>query len=95
MRLIVEYDPIGLLLGHQQGNEAPHNILLILNQPISSLKILKQLWDIAAYRICADGGANRLYDSFATAGVDDRSKLVRASDTRLTDKMPRTYGAST
>ncbi|KAK8172881.1 thiamine pyrophosphokinase-like protein 1, partial [Phyllosticta citrichinensis] len=38
--------------------------LLILNQPVSSIDVLERLWAHTAYRICADGGANRLYDTF-------------------------------
>ncbi|KAK8160155.1 thiamine pyrophosphokinase [Phyllosticta citribraziliensis] len=45
---------------HQQTKPA----LLILNQPVSSVDVLERLWAHTAYRICADGGANRLYDTF-------------------------------
>ncbi|KAI9860070.1 MAG: hypothetical protein M1824_003308 [Vezdaea acicularis] len=38
--------------------------LLILNQPISSLSLLKSLVTRAEYIIAADGGANRLYAAF-------------------------------
>ncbi|OJD32451.1 thiamine pyrophosphokinase [Diplodia corticola] len=43
--------------------------LLILNQPVASLDLLQRLWARTGYRLCADGGANRLYDTFA--GLDD------------------------
>jgi hypothetical protein len=36
--------------------------LIILNQPITRRDIFEKLWDNCDYRICADGGANRLYD---------------------------------
>lgn len=49
-------------------NDLPEGIippdLLILNQPIASFNVLSRLWRHAKYRICADGGANRLYDMF-------------------------------
>ncbi|KAK7611495.1 thiamine pyrophosphokinase [Phyllosticta paracitricarpa] len=45
---------------HQQTKPA----LLILNQPVSSIHVLERLWAHTAYRICADGGANRLFDTF-------------------------------
>ncbi|KAJ1566747.1 hypothetical protein HK096_000496, partial [Nowakowskiella sp. JEL0078] len=38
--------------------------LVILNQPICSLTLFKKIWDSVSVRICADGGANRLFDSF-------------------------------
>lgn len=41
-----------------------NNALLILNQPISSKTLLHRVWLSTSYRICADGGANRLYDLF-------------------------------
>ncbi|KAF2010351.1 thiamine pyrophosphokinase [Aaosphaeria arxii CBS 175.79] len=42
--------------------------LLILNQPIASVDLLSRLWARSRYRICADGGANRLYDLFSGGG---------------------------
>ncbi|KAF9693062.1 hypothetical protein EKO04_008887 [Ascochyta lentis] len=38
--------------------------LLILNQPITNFATFSRLWRHTNYRICADGGANRLYDMF-------------------------------
>lgn len=37
--------------------------LIILNQPIVSFAILQHTWKNTSYRICADGGANRLHDA--------------------------------
>ncbi|CAK4032653.1 Thiamin pyrophosphokinase [Lecanosticta acicola] len=36
--------------------------LIILNSPIQDLGLLEALYGHAGYRICCDGGANRLYD---------------------------------
>ncbi|KAK5135670.1 hypothetical protein LTR08_004971 [Meristemomyces frigidus] len=36
--------------------------LIILNSPISDLEYLQRLYHHASFRVCADGGANRLYD---------------------------------
>jgi thiamine pyrophosphokinase len=38
--------------------------LLILNQPIAHFDAFARLWKHTGYRICADGGANRLFDMF-------------------------------
>lgn len=45
--------------------------LLILNQPISDFAVFARLWTRSRYRLCADGGANRLYDMFS-AGLEVR-----------------------
>ncbi|TKX20468.1 thiamine pyrophosphokinase-like protein [Elsinoe australis] len=38
--------------------------LIILNSPISSPDLLNRVWANTSYRVCADGGANRLFDLF-------------------------------
>jgi thiamine pyrophosphokinase len=52
--------------------------LLILNQPIASFDIFARLWKHTRYRICADGGANRLYDMFKGALEKRRREYVRS-----------------
>lgn len=47
--------------------------LIILNQPFR-LPLLLRLWNSSQWHCCADGGANRLFDSFHTA--EERSKRV-------------------
>ncbi|KAF1982360.1 thiamine pyrophosphokinase, partial [Aulographum hederae CBS 113979] len=42
--------------------------LLILNQPISNFQTFERLWHAADYRVCADGGANRLWDMLGEGG---------------------------
>ncbi|KAH7371081.1 thiamine pyrophosphokinase [Pyrenochaeta sp. MPI-SDFR-AT-0127] len=50
----------GLML--EDAASRPH--LLILNQPIAHFTAFSRLWEHTSYRICADGGANRLFDMF-------------------------------
>ncbi|KAF1912809.1 thiamine pyrophosphokinase [Ampelomyces quisqualis] len=45
-------------------NVASSADLLILNQPIAHFDAFARLWRHSGYRICADGGANRLFDMF-------------------------------
>jgi thiamine pyrophosphokinase len=60
--------------------------LLILNQPITNFTAFSRLWKNTGYRICADGGANRLFDMFEDELLDLRGKYVRdsSSDQYLT-----------
>jgi len=52
------------LLEEQDVNTA----LIILNSPIQNPPslIFEKLWNISRFRVCADGGANRLHDATAT-----------------------------
>ncbi len=38
------------------------NFLILLNSPSLDFSQIKQCWNYCGTRICADGGANRLYD---------------------------------
>jgi thiamine pyrophosphokinase len=61
--------------GAAQSGEGPD--LLILNQPISDFTAFSRLWAHARYRICADGGANRLHDMFSGRQQGQRQEYVR------------------
>ncbi|WVO15068.1 thiamine pyrophosphokinase [Cryptococcus depauperatus] len=52
-----------------RGEATEKYALIIVNQPIRE-HVLHNTWRAAAIRICADGGANRLYD------VDDQHKYL-------------------
>lgn len=43
-----------------------HSVLLILNQKIDIGLSFRKLWDSHSIRVCADGGANRLYNYFTS-----------------------------
>ncbi|RYG69163.1 hypothetical protein EON64_03390 [archaeon] len=38
--------------------------LIILNSPSLPYKLLPRLWSLSSTKICADGGANRLFKGF-------------------------------
>ncbi|KAI9886462.1 MAG: protein transport protein bos1 [Watsoniomyces obsoletus] len=48
--------------------------LIILNQEVTNVDILDRLWDHADFRICADGGANRLYK--AVEGLEKHDSFI-------------------
>jgi thiamine pyrophosphokinase len=48
---------------HPTGSANPPD-LLILNQPIAHFDAFARLWAHTSFRVCADGGANRLFDMF-------------------------------
>ena len=52
-----------------ESDEHVASCLVILNGPISRppSRIFQHLWGRSSYRICADGGANRLFDATITA----------------------------
>ncbi|OCL03216.1 thiamin pyrophosphokinase-like protein 1 [Glonium stellatum] len=56
------------------GSFAPD--LLILNQPIANYEVFERLWRHTRFRICADGGANRLYDMFNVDRKHARSNFL-------------------
>ena len=62
--------------------------LLILNQPIASFDVFSRLWEHAGYRICADGGANRLYDLFEGKLEGLRGDYVRCGISLAATNMP-------
>ena len=58
--------------------------LVVLNQPFS-LALLRRLWASTQWHCCADGGANRLYDTFPDERDRARSApLPIATRTKLT-----------
>ncbi|PNS16749.1 thiamine pyrophosphokinase [Sphaceloma murrayae] len=58
-------DPLKLLkdsLGSRPRDSGGNTGLIILNTPITNPDLLQRLWTKASYIVCADGGANQLYD---------------------------------
>lgn len=55
--------------------ESAKSALLVLNQEINVPSIFLKLWDTFKIRVCADGGANRLYDFFKD-NESDRTKYL-------------------
>lgn len=74
---------------HPEASSTPPD-LLILNQPIAHFTAFSRLWKHTGYRICADGGANRLFDMFQGELVERREHFVSegedSSQCTLADK---------
>ncbi|KAL1935024.1 hypothetical protein VTP01DRAFT_4164 [Rhizomucor pusillus] len=70
MNLITHWCPSNILANDTKPKKF---CLIILNQPISQKKLFDRLWSNAAFKFCADGGSNRLYDAFK----DEPDKLER------------------
>lgn len=72
------YHPARFLTGDKVPTDVAPPDLLILNQPITNYGVFTRLWQHTDYRICADGGANRLFDMFTEGGRDqERDDYVR------------------
>ncbi|KAF1850444.1 thiamine pyrophosphokinase [Cucurbitaria berberidis CBS 394.84] len=67
-RFLVESD-------HPEDSSTPPD-LLILNQPIAHFAAFSRLWKHSKYRICADGGANRLFDMFQGDLAKQRAQFL-------------------
>jgi thiamine pyrophosphokinase len=72
-----ELYPAKFLAGdaHAETTWSPPD-LLILNQPIAHFTAFSRLWKHTGYRICADGGANRLYDMLKDDLIAQREQYV-------------------
>ncbi|KAF8149854.1 thiamine pyrophosphokinase Thi80 [Crassisporium funariophilum] len=59
---------VRFLQARNATNSSPQigHALIILNQPFS-LALLQRVWNSSQWHCCADGGANRLFDSFSLA----------------------------
>jgi thiamine pyrophosphokinase len=57
------------LLDNTSTSEKVNTHLIIANSDRNNASILKRLWDNSYIKICADGGANRLYDSLKPENI--------------------------
>lgn len=70
-------------LKHGASQNIERTALVVLNQPIPDVEVLSRLWASAGIRLCADGGANQLYD------------LLKRHDPSLLDSYVRAIHATT
>lgn len=61
---VSEFEPSSFLCDGFKAGDSSAPDLLILNQPITHFAAFARLWKHTKYRVCADGGANRLFDMF-------------------------------
>lgn len=58
------------------SQEGPLALVVLNTTDDQSKALLPQLWSRAVLRVCADGGANRLYDSFGANLTGDRERYI-------------------
>lgn len=73
------WDPSPFILPSTR-DAVPRYAMVLLNSPIDARQIghFKHLWQSASLRLCADGAANRLLDSFGAAAFDGQIPLPNA-----------------
>lgn len=64
------FDPAALLRPRASppANSNRNRILVVLNAPLEDLDLLEQVFRACPIRICADGGANRVFDFLKARG---------------------------
>lgn len=67
-------DPAAFLKPNGEGKDYG---LVVLNQPIDDDNVFSHAWKYCGVRVCADGGANRLYDYF---GRDEKRRKAHLPD---------------
>jgi len=56
---------------HDAAATAPRASLIVLNSRACGADLLRALWDASDFRVCADGGANRVHDLLGLDAVPD------------------------
>ncbi|KAM0793285.1 hypothetical protein ACM66B_000746 [Microbotryomycetes sp. NB124-2] len=64
------------------SNNTQQNALIILNTPLVHDALFQEIWRAASVRICADGGANRLYNRYA----ERQQRRARGTEAETSDQ---------
>jgi len=69
------FDPCALLRPRTSpaSSSSSNRILVVLNAPIEDYNMLERVWKACDIRICADGGANRVYDFLRNRSTNGRN----------------------
>ena len=87
----MQLHPAKYLQAKAEGSNGDSGVaLIILNSPISDHEGFRQLYRHASFRLCADGGANRLYDAFGTES-DVLPDLIHGDLDSLDDTVRQAY----
>ncbi|TID27663.1 thiamine pyrophosphokinase [Venturia nashicola] len=72
----MEYSPSAFLSADRDSSNPSTADLIILNQPLQDFETFRRIWSHTRYRICADGGANRLYQLFSASLEKHRTEFL-------------------
>ncbi|KAJ9096821.1 hypothetical protein QFC21_005092 [Naganishia friedmannii] len=78
----------GLLSPDTTSTETNPFALIILNQPVTRPDILQSLWHTAGVRICADGGGNRIHDTFRSFREDPEEEARDVRESHVASFLP-------
>ncbi len=74
-----------------EEDNGSHPVALIILNLNCSRELLKALWEVAQIRICADGGANRLFDIMGNSRADYIPAYVKGDLDSLREEVKLFY----
>ena len=66
---IKHYNSFLIADNHQSGQPRESSSLVMINSATMDIELVRRLWKQCDYKICGDGGANRLFDGLSSSEV--------------------------